>query len=170
MYTPVNPGFTIIKWGLLGKNYIGMFSRCPSEKGSMLKGYNLLPSKLFPLRADALSKGIQNNLTELFHLKVYEFLLNSNTTFLMLCMLGKMFSRQHAEFFFFFFFLYFFQQNSLIVYADRITGNNLPEMLNPIFWVIQEKIIILSAEFTQRMPRIKQFSYLPKTTGTKVPL
>ena len=26
MYTPVNPSFTIYKWGLRGQNYIGMFS------------------------------------------------------------------------------------------------------------------------------------------------
>ena len=26
LYTPVNPSFTILKWGLRGQNYIGMFS------------------------------------------------------------------------------------------------------------------------------------------------
>ena len=25
IYTPVNPSFTIWKWGFMGKNYIGMF-------------------------------------------------------------------------------------------------------------------------------------------------
>ena len=28
MYTPVNPSFTIYKWGLRGQNYIGMFACC----------------------------------------------------------------------------------------------------------------------------------------------
>ena len=28
MYTPVNPSFIILKWGLRGSNYIGMFSWC----------------------------------------------------------------------------------------------------------------------------------------------
>ena len=32
MYTPVNPSFTILKWGLRGQNYIGMFSGCASNQ------------------------------------------------------------------------------------------------------------------------------------------
>ena len=44
MYTPVNPSFTIRKWGLRGQNYLGVFSWCqPAESNQDIRSAMVAP-------------------------------------------------------------------------------------------------------------------------------